>query len=94
MQAGLIETLNVMSRSGDNTEYEREMLYGLVSAYAFGSDHYLHDGDFYFRSPYVEDGELDASSFLYAIRKPGDIVAVPSKSHLATPKRTTNVKQS
>ena len=34
----------------DDTEYEREMLYRLVSTYAFGSN-YLHDGDFYFRSP-------------------------------------------
>ena len=41
-----------------------------VSTYAFGSN-YLRDGDFYFRSPYVEDGELNAILFLYAIRKPG-----------------------
>ena len=55
----------------DNTEYEREMLYGLLTTYAFGSS-YLRNGDFYFHSPHVEEElEFDAISLLYAIRKSG-----------------------
>ena len=56
----------------DNTEYEREMLYGVLTTYVFGSD-YMRDGEFYFRSPHVEDEveEFDAILFLYAIRKSG-----------------------
>ena len=49
-------------------EYERAVLYGLLTAYAFGSDYRPCDVDF--RSPLVEDGELDALAFIYAARKP------------------------
>ena len=51
------------------TEYERAVLYGLLTAYTFGSE-YLQDGDFYFRSPLLKDGQLDALTFLYAVRRP------------------------
>ena len=65
------EDLERYAQEWDNTEYEREMLYGLLTTYAFGSD-YLRNGDFYFRSPHVEDEQFkDASLFLYAIRKSG-----------------------
>ena len=51
------------------TEYERAVLYGLLTTYAFGYE-YLRKGDFHFRSPLLEDGELDALTLLYAVRRP------------------------
>ena len=41
----------------------------MLLTFAFGSE-YLLDGDFYFHSPHAKDGEMDAISLLYAIRKP------------------------
>ena len=34
----------------DTTEYERAVLYGLLTIHAFGSE-YLQDGEIYFHSP-------------------------------------------
>ena len=79
----------------DNTEYEREILYGLLTTYDFGSD-YLRDGDFYFRSPHVEDKSEFGMQFRFSMPSENLVymMVVSSNSHLATLKQTTNMKRS
>ena len=54
----------------DSTEYARAMVYGLVATSTLGPC--LRDDDlalFSFRSPHTKDGELNAVTFLFAVRK-------------------------
>ncbi len=78
------------------TECGRAVLYGLLTAFAFGSE-YLPDNTFHFRSSLMKDGELDGLTLLYAVRRPAASYGLkfPSRySHLAVnPGRELTVEE-